>query len=226
MSSNMNLKSTLISVSVDTNRRIIELNWINIVNVFVQTDHQYSQPTAEVIPETLSYTGGYGPLDLTTYFIYAAAIIIVTYVRCHFLIPTINNVLMFDFSQLVLIKIVESIYRREKLRCFFRCFFRCRWGRNKRSDTDHTQPDSIQLNCCSTNSNSQVEEEKTLTRSLVREKKLNDYAVIVANLYKAYDDSNVVRGIDFAVKQGSVNFCFFLIYECSNHTFSYFCFFL
>lgn len=84
----MNLKSTLISVSVDTNRWIIDLNWINIVNVFVQTDHQYSQPTAEVIPETLSYTGGYGPLDLTTYFIYAAAIIIVTYVRFHFLIPT------------------------------------------------------------------------------------------------------------------------------------------
>lgn len=43
-------------------------------------DHQYSQPTAEVIPETLTYTNNYGPLDLTTYFIYATAIIAVTYV--------------------------------------------------------------------------------------------------------------------------------------------------
>lgn len=98
----------------------------------------------------------------------------------------------------MLIKIVESIYRREKLRCLFTF----RWRRKKRLDNQHTKSDSMQLNCCSANSNSQVEEEKTLTRSLVRENKLNDYAVIVANLYKAYDDSNVVRGIDFAVKQG------------------------
>lgn len=62
----------------------------------------------------------------------------------------------------------------------------------------------MQMNCCSASGNSQVEEEKTLTRTLVRDKKLNDYAVIVSNLCKAYDDSDVVRGIDFAVKQGSV----------------------
>lgn len=59
----------------------------------------------------------------------------------------------------------------------------------------------MQLNH-STNSNSQVEEEKTLTRTLVRDRRTNDYAVIVSNLYKQYDDSDVVRGIDFAVKQG------------------------
>lgn len=47
---------------------------------FFATDHQYS-PTAEIIPETLSYTGTSGPLDLTRYFIYAAAVIAVTYVR-------------------------------------------------------------------------------------------------------------------------------------------------
>lgn len=95
---------------------------------------------------------------------------------------------------------VESIYRREKLRCFFTF----QWCRKKRLDeTDHSKSGDIQLNCCSSNSSSsQVEEEKSLTRTLVRDKKLNDYAVIVANLYKAYDDSDVVRGIDFAVKQG------------------------
>lgn len=62
----------------------------------------------------------------------------------------------------------------------------------------------MQLNH-STNSNLQVEEEKTLTRTLVRDRRTNDYAVIVANLYKQYDNSDVVRGIDFAVKQGLIN---------------------
>lgn len=98
----------------------------------------------------------------------------------------------------MLINVVESIYRREKLRCLFTF----RWCRKKRSDDNHSKTESIQMNCCS--ANSQVEEEKSLTRTLVRDKKLNDYAVIVANLYKAYDNSDVVRGIDFAVKQGSI----------------------
>ncbi|XP_055305939.1 phospholipid-transporting ATPase ABCA1 isoform X3 [Sitodiplosis mosellana] len=146
-------------------------------------DHQYS-PTAEIIPETLSYTGTSGPLDLSRYFIYAAAVIAVTY--------------------LILINIVESIYRREKLRCFFTF----RWGRKKRSKDNQSKTGDIQLNCCSANSSSEVEEEKSLTRTLVREHKLKDYAVIVANLYKAYDSSDVVRGIDFAVKQGE---CFGLL---------------
>lgn len=107
--------------------------------------------------------------------------------------------------QLVLINVVESIYRREKLKCFLTF----RWGRKKRANADDLKSsDNIQLNCCSANSNSQVEEEKSLTRTLVRDKKLNDYAVIVANLYKAYDSSDVVRGIDFAVKQGE---CFGLL---------------
>lgn len=98
----------------------------------------------------------------------------------------------------MLINVVESIYRREKLRCFFTF----RWRRRKQHENLSKNGDNMQLNCCTTNSNSEVEEEKSLTRTLVRDKKLNDYAVIVANLYKAYDDSNVVRGIDFAVKQG------------------------
>lgn len=93
----------------------------------------------------------------------------------------------------------ESIYRREKLRCFFRL----RWcKRNKRSDGSQKPSDNIQLSCCSASTNSQVEEEKTLTRTLVRDNKLSDYAIIVANLCKAYDDSDVVRGIDFVVKKG------------------------
>lgn len=74
-----------------------------------------------------------------------------------------------------------------------------------------TKAGDIQLNCCSANSTSEVEEEKSLTRTLVRDKKVNDYAVIVANLYKAYDDSDVVRGIDFAVKQGAFYVIFFIV---------------
>lgn len=50
----------------------------------------------------------------------------------------------------------------------------------------------------------EVEEEKSLTRTLVRDRKLNDYAIIVANLHKVYDDSDVIKGIDFAVKQGTL----------------------
>lgn len=52
-------------------------------------------------------------------------------------------------------------------------------------------------------SDSQVEEEKSLTRTLVHDKKMSDYAIIVRDLCKAYDDSDVVRGIDFAIKQGN-----------------------
>lgn len=47
--------------------------------ILFSLDHQYS-PTAEVIPETLSYTGTSGPLDLTRYFIYAGCVIAISYV--------------------------------------------------------------------------------------------------------------------------------------------------
>lgn len=60
----------------------------------------------------------------------------------------------------------------------------------------------MQLNSSSESTTSQVEQEKTLTRSLVRDKKFHEYAIIVMNLHKAYDDSDVVRGINFAVKSG------------------------
>lgn len=78
-----------------------------------------------------------------------------------------------------------------------------KWCRKKHSGDNNKPNDNIQLNCCSASTTSQVEEEKSLTRTLVRDKKTNEYAVIVADLYKAYDDSNVVRGIDFVVKQGA-----------------------
>lgn len=108
---------------------------------------------------------------------------------------------IFRNFQLILINVCESIYRREKLRCFFT--LKCR--KKKVPDDNSPKPsDNIQLNCCSASQSSQVEEEKSLTRTLVRDKKLNDYAIIVANLYKAYDEADVVRGIDFAVKQGKV----------------------
>lgn len=98
---------------------------------------------------------------------------------------------------------MECIYRREKLLGVL-TFRWCRSSK-KRPGDGHSQSNSMQLNNHTTNnSNSQVEEEKTLTRTLVRDRRTNDYAVIVANLYKQYDDSDVVRGIDFAVKQGLI----------------------
>lgn len=103
-----------------------------------------------------------------------------------------------SIKQLVLINICESIYRREKLRCFFTF----RWRRKKRSNDKQKSSDNIQLNCCTESATSQVEQEKTLTRTLVRDKKFHEYAMIVVNLHKAYNDSDVVRGIDFAVKPG------------------------
>lgn len=120
---------------------------------------------------------------------------------------------------------MESIYRREKLRCFFTF----RWGRKRRTK-DESKGD-MPLNCCSANSTSQVEEEKSLTRTLVRDKKLQDYAVIVFDLCKAYDNSNVVRGIDFAVKQGLYwnffrfpffhYFCFFFLAQFKEQKFKF-----
>lgn len=81
----MSLKSTLISVKIKT---IFKQSYdqvdkekvgkIVISCVLSFTDHQYS--TAEFIPETFSYTGSSGPLDLTRYFIYMGAIIIFIYV--------------------------------------------------------------------------------------------------------------------------------------------------
>lgn len=103
-------------------------------------------------------------------------------------------------KQLVLINICESIYRREKLRCFFTL----RWRRKKRPNDSFKPNDTIQMDA--TNTKSLVDQEKTLTRSLVRDKKFHEYAVIVVNLHKAYDDSDVVRGIDFAVKPGKISF--------------------
>lgn len=102
--------------------------------------------------------------------------------------------------QLILINVCESLYRREKLRYFFTL----KWCRCRRRKDHPKSSNSMQLNCCnSVSADSQVEEEKSLTRTLVRDNKMCDYAIIVANLCKAYDDSNVVRGIDFAVKQGN-----------------------
>lgn len=50
--------------------------------------------------------------------------------------------------------------------------------------------------------------EKTLTQTLVRDRKLDEYAIIVSNLHKSYDDMNAVQGIDFVVKKGE---CFGLL---------------
>lgn len=66
----------------------------------------------------------------------------------------------------------------------------------------------MQLNCCQ--SDSEVQQEKTLTRTLVRDKKLSDYAIIVSNLHKSYDDFTAVDGIDFAVKKGLHSHSFYI----------------
>lgn len=89
---------------------------------------------------------------------------------------------------------MESIYRREKLRKML-SFKWCSAGKNCKKTKDN-----MQLNCCQ--SDSEVQQEKTLTRTLVRDKKLSDYAIIVSNLHKSYDDVTAVDGIDFAVKKG------------------------
>lgn len=60
------------------------------------------------------------------------------------------------------------------------------------------------LNCCT--SNSEVQVEKFLTRTLVRDKKVDDYAIIVSNLRKSYNEFTAVDGIDFAVKKGKILF--------------------
>lgn len=62
------------------------------------------------------------------------------------------------------------------------------------------------LSCCT--SNSEVQGEKFLARTLVRDKKVDDYAIIVSNLKKNYNDFTAVNGIDFAVKKGE---CFGLL---------------
>lgn len=103
-------------------------------------------------------------------------------------------------SQFVLVFICESIYRREKIRRMFT--FKCSSSAQKKS----SDANGIQLNCCS--NNSEVEVEKTLTQTLVRDRKLDEYAIIVSNLHKSYDDTNAVKGIDFVVKKGE---CFGLL---------------
>lgn len=57
-------------------------------------------------------------------------------------------------------------------------------------------------------SETDVGKEKYLTNTLIREKKQNDYAIIVSNLQKNYNDFVAVDGIDFAVKRGE---CFGLL---------------
>lgn len=71
----------------------------------------------------------------------------------------------------------------------------------RRSHAQKHSADGVQMDCCQ--SNSEVQEEKSLTRTLVRDKKLSDYAIIVSNLHKSYDDFTAVDGIDFAVKKGT-----------------------
>lgn len=100
--------------------------------------------------------------------------------------------------QFVLIFICESIYRKEKLRKALTLHWTTRSTCKKKAD-------AMQLNCCS--ANSEVESEKVLTRTLVRDRKINDYAIVVSNLQKAYDDFTAVNGIDFVVKKGEPLIC-------------------
>lgn len=74
------------------------------------TDHTYS--TAELIPETVSYTGNSGPLDLSVYFIYMTIIIAIIYVRIpHSIQP---DQLKINFA-LVLCAVHFGVHLREYL---------------------------------------------------------------------------------------------------------------
>lgn len=59
---------------------------IKISRILFQTDHQYAEPTAQADPDTFSYTETNGPLDVSRYFIYAGAVIAVTYVNIRFIL--------------------------------------------------------------------------------------------------------------------------------------------
>lgn len=168
-------------------------------------EHQYA--TAE--PETVTYTHISDPLDLTKYFIYMASVTMVTYVSL-----ALGVSLSFVFViasrrfclQFILVFVFESLYRRERIRRLFSldCLSRAKLGRGQNGAD--TGDGAIQLRCCAVND--QVQEEKVLTQTLVRDRKLNDYAIIVSNLHKSYENVNAVNGIDFVVKKGE---CFGLL---------------
>lgn len=103
------------------------------------------------------------------------------------------NIFFSYIFQLFLVLICENIYRREKLINLFTF----NWCRNNKQ-----KGNSMPLNCCT--SNSEVQVEKFLTRTLVRDKKVDDYAIIVSNLRKSYNEFTAVDGIDFAVKKGKI----------------------
>lgn len=108
--------------------------------------------------------------------------------------------------QFILVFVFESLYRREKIRRLFTfsCCSKSRKDENK--DGTDTNDGAIQLRCCAVNE--QVQEEKVLTQTLVRDHRLDEYAIIVSNLHKSYENVNAVNGIDFVVKKGE---CFGLL---------------
>lgn len=107
--------------------------------------------------------------------------------------------------QFILVFVFESLNRREKFRrlFLFSCFSKAKKEKNK-NGTD-SNDGAIQLRCVV---NEKVQEEKVLTQTLVRDRKLDDYAIIVSNLHKSYENVNAVNGIDFVVKKGE---CFGLL---------------
>lgn len=111
------------------------------------------------------------------------------------------NQILFQF---ILVFIFESLYRREKLRRFFSFSFK--FGKKKDKKGVDCRDAGIQMN--SPDNNKEVQEEKTLTRTLVRDQRIHEYAIVVSDLHKSYENINAVNGIDFVVKRGE---CFGLL---------------
>lgn len=85
---------------------------------------------------------------------------------------------------------MEDIYRREKLLSYLRLYKKLSCFK------------SVPLRTEEVNSNDDVIQERDLTDSVVANRQIDDFAIVVSNLHKQYDNVNAVRGINFTVKKG------------------------
>lgn len=95
----------------------------------------------------------------------------------------------FGSLQVFLVAVWEDIYRKQWLIGLFTFYKRCR--RSKPPARELLTP------------NEDVREEKDLTDSVVTENNIENYAIVVSNLKKRYDQFEAVRGISFTVKRGT-----------------------
>lgn len=74
------VKLNIISILVSSINftKIFFIKTCNTQFAYISTDHKYS--TAELVPDTFSYTGNSDVLDLTRYFAYMTSLIVIVYV--------------------------------------------------------------------------------------------------------------------------------------------------